>query len=59
MGDIKILYHDIEKKHCDITIYGNIFSISINSKLCAIIMNKEIPNVDDVYLKLDPNMDIW
>ena len=35
------------------------FSISMNSKLCAIIMNKEIPNVDDVYLKLDPNMDLW
>ena len=39
----------IEKKYCNITIYHDIFCIF---KLRVIMLNKEIPNVDGLYLKL-------
>ena len=54
VGDIETLYHDIWRN--DITIllytYHDIFSVSmILIKLRVIILNKEIPYVDDFYLK--------
>ena len=53
MGDTEFFVSQyIEKKYYDITMYHDIFCISMIGKLHIIILNKKIPNVDDLYLKL-------
>ena len=46
------LYHDILRKNIAILLYITIFLYFHDSKVHVIILNKEIPHMDDFYLKL-------
>ena len=46
------LYHDILRKKIAILLYITIFLYFHDSKVHVIILNKEIPNMDNFYLKL-------